>query len=475
MVAKIQNFLFNFILFPLSKFMGNFSSKTKDRIFVVSAFLLFCNYFVYSFFRATILFDLRYFYVFVIGCFLSGVMILCSLPSDFVPIKLNWWICLPGIGFGICALISGFVNDTNHFSQAILALIVFPIVFLVWNSVDVFKIFKLLIKGCRWSFYLFLIIHFILYPIEGRQYEGMFYNTNGMSAYLTVVFCCLLVEIYAVKTKKKFWLNATLLAIVCAYLYYTGSRTGLLSAAMAVLVFLIIILLFDFKNSINFCIKRLSLIALSLVVIVPSVIVASQISDKTVDWVSSFVIENNNGAQNPNNETDKDLGNTSNKGNNQNWKDILNEIKETNEDRMNTDDKTLASYSTGRLGIWEGFIKELNFSGHSDSYSFKIEVGDRIYETPTAHNNILQYSYSFGILSGLLYMAFNIFAGIKSVIYAFKNKNQPYALLPLIITIAFGVTSLLASIGSFNCMLAYYYYLLQAPLIKKINTHNTKA
>ena len=72
-------------------------------------------------------------------------------------------------------------------------------------------------------------------------------------------------------------------------------------------------------------------------------------------------------------------------------------------------------------------------------------------------------------------MAFNIFAGIKSVIYVFKNKNQPYALLPLIITIAFGVTSLLASIGSFNCMLAYYYYLLQAPLIKKINSHTTKA
>ena len=86
----------------------------------------------------------------------------------------------------------------------------------------------------------------------------------------------------------------------------------------------------------------------------------------------------------------------------------------------------------------------------------------------TAHMTILQFGYENGIPAGLFYLAFNLIAGVYSVIHALRNKKDPWSMIPLMITIAYGVHSLLASTAvSFWYMSTFLYYLVQFPLLVK--------
>lgn len=71
-----------------------------------------------------------------------------------------------------------------------------------------------------------------------------------------------------------------------------------------------------------------------------------------------------------------------------------------------------------------------------------------------------------GAICGALYFLFNILAGLKSIRYAAAKRGDIYTLLLFMITIAFGVCSMLTSLNTpFNFMISIYYFIFQAPLM----------
>ena len=81
---------------------------------------------------------------------------------------------------------------------------------------------------------------------------------------------------------------------------------------------------------------------------------------------------------------------------------------------------------------------------------------------------ILGIAYESGIFAGILYLCVNILSGLLAIAYAWKHRQEKYALMPLMVILTFGIDSVLRTTNiSFNYMTTFYYYLILFPLITK--------
>lgn len=102
--------------------------------------------------------------------------------------------------------------------------------------------------------------------------------------------------------------------------------------------------------------------------------------------------------------------------------------------------------------------------GTDEQVNFYVESRGCNYTT--AHNTPLQFAVHSGLFCGILYLLFNLLAGLKAVWFALSHPEKAYSLLPLIVAIAFGVCSMLESLKTpFTYMISMYYFFVQAPLM----------
>lgn len=133
-------------------------------------------------------------------------------------------------------------------------------------------------------------------------------------------------------------------------------------------------------------------------------------------------------------------------------------------DKNSSEDKTLDQYSTGRISIWRTYVMRLNLFGHSSVPTLYLE--ERNADIGTTHMSVLQIAYQSGIIAGVLYLLMNICAIIGSLFFAWRNRREKYALMPMALTIVFMVNSLLGShVVSFWYMTTLYFYLIQFPVM----------
>ena len=143
--------------------------------------------------------------------------------------------------------------------------------------------------------------------------------------------------------------------------------------------------------------------------------------------------------------------------------------------RFSMEGKDLYEISTGRTAIWKEYFKKLNLFGHGDSGAGVIRHGEDEWEYRTAHMTFLQIAYESGIVAELFFLMFHLCAGILSVLFALRRKDEPYALFPLLITVAYAVQCRLESTAvSFWYMSTFLYCLVQFPLMMKGNLAEKK-
>jgi hypothetical protein len=62
----------------------------------------------------------------------------------------------------------------------------------------------------------------------------------------------------------------------------------------------------------------------------------------------------------------------------------------------------------------------------------------------------------------------NLLTGVLAIMYAWKHREEKFALMPLMVILAFGVVSITSSVNSsYNYALTFYYYLVLFPLVTK--------
>ena len=80
--------------------------------------------------------------------------------------------------------------------------------------------------------------------------------------------------------------------------------------------------------------------------------------------------------------------------------------------------------------------------------------------------NILQIAYESGVFAGVFYFLVNLLSGILTIWFAWKFRNEKYAVLPLVVTVVFGVGSLLsASSLAMGYLITFYYYCMLFPVM----------
>lgn len=484
----VQRGMIRFILSPLSAIMGRLSEKTKDRLFVLAGLGIFIYFFLYS---GSVI-RWRYLYSFVICCVLLGVMVLCSIQKDMKPVKLRLPIAVPWLLVGILMFISGLTQNVEYLPEAMLFLVAYPVLFLCWNNMDREKVFRLLIHICRISMLLFLTASFLFAEISTKRYGGIIRNVNSCAFYLALVG---VFQIGVVMYRQRFdWRclgDILLFGAVQAMIYYTNSRSGQLAVIVAAAVGVILYFSTHRITQSLQCVIRIVCCILASVVLMYSLLYIFQLRQylplpyyEKVDRVFYFseMWEEklfSQGGQYIPLEDEQD----SNAQNRPEGPDPLEEsfleestqkpgminhasYQDFRDQKNDTTDKTLDEFTTGRITIWKSYAKDLNLLGHKDVPKVYRENGKK--EINSTHMVILSVAYKSGILAGLAYVLLNFASGFLGIWFAIHHRKSKYALIPIMVTLAFGVCSMTGSIDiSFNYMLTFYYYLTLFPLFQK--------
>ncbi|MBQ0005290.1 MAG: O-antigen ligase family protein [Clostridiales bacterium] len=371
---------------------------------------------------------LPYLVTYLLGMQALLVIAICIIPSQFNMVRLNvgpfsiWMAFVFLLSVSVCTAKLGNILDFGVF------LFGFTIVGVATCLTDKSKLLRAIQWSCIISATLFFILSIALYPYEilGSGYGGVLVNANGAGQYETLVYVCLLPTLLEKGLSKYKRLCSIIVGLDLGMLFMSGSRTALLSVAMATLLMVGIHLTRREKQEVLTVVK-------TLVIVVAAAILISLVA---------FSLSKTGAVEE------------------------LNLLQE----KISIEGKTADELSTGRLSIWKEFashIKPFGVEGETHYY-----VGERTTVYTTAHNTILDYMVTKGLFAGICIALFYLVSFVKSVQLAIQNRGDEYHLFATGINMAFCVTAMLASLNSmFAYPIALFYYLVQGEVLfsRRIN------
>lgn len=414
----------------------------------------------------------RFLIFFPISCVFLGIMILSSMGGELHPVRFRMSVFVPWMCCGGLMFISGVINNVDYLPDALLILVAFPILYICFANADREKLFQKLISINKFTLLIFIITSFLFVQITNKKYTAFSVNVNTTSTILTVTSIFILVEIISEKKfSKKVLCDILLIGTATALNYYTNSRTGPLALIFAAAFILVLFFATNSMRTNLVALAKLGMIALSSVVLTVSLLYVFQLRQwLPIPYINlkdhTIYLDDRWNTMIPSRPTNNNKNNTSvppdSENNNSGESDFFgNEgFQGVNEHKFDTN-KSLDKFSTGRISVWKAYAKDLNFKGHSTTPTVYIDFLSKK-DISSTHMTILQVAYESGVLSGISYFLFNIASGILSFIFAIKHRKEKYALLPLAVTLVFGVISLLASnrVAFYNCNTLMYYILL---------------
>ena len=453
---KLQKLLIQWILNPLGSKMAAVPQKCRTVGFYLGGAGLFFIYFA----RGMEVLNIRYFIPFFLGCLFLGLMLLCTLPKTLHTLRFSPVLSICWFGAGFMMLQAAFRLNSDIFSDALMFLVMYPFAWLIWGQGNFSKIAHMLCQLCRWAFVVFFVISFLFFPISSAQYSGLMNNVNGTAFFLSLVLACLTAELWQRgKIDAAFWRDLVLIGLAGAMMFCTNSRTGELAVLCAWLFGGILYLIKNKKNLGRTLVSRILPIVASVVILIPVTVYAGAAIRPVSQMLAEAAYtsaEKNIGAENmPKRDPKHDSGDSP---------DGLSGFTHITEIKGSTEHKGMDAYSTGRISIWKVFAEHTKLFGTEPPFNYHIDFNDKYYST--AHNTPLEFAINSGWICGVLYFLFNILAGLKSIRYAAAKRSDIYALLLFMITIAFGVCSMLGSLNTPYCyMLSLYYFIFQAPMM----------
>lgn len=441
----MQALLIRYILEPLGHFVGKVNIRVREGIFMLSAAALF----VPCFFQEALFLGKPYLLIYAWGCLWTGLLILSVLPSKLHPIRWRMPMLASWVGFGLLVLLSAVRFNFDWVSEAILFLVIVPVMSIVWANCDVKRIYGMLRRACMGSFLVYVILSAWLVPIGSKQYGGLIPNVNGAAMYLTLAFACLLAECMRKDLSKHGRVLCCVVTGMCfAMIFYTNSRTGQLAAIVALLVAFAVMAFAERHTFSRKDAVRMLCVVLAIAVMLPVTVHLIRGGNIVAATVKELFLPN---------EPLPPTGDTP---------PSLDSFLDYTGDKLETGNKDLNAISTGRINIWKVYLQESSLFGTGKEERLWIESRGEYYVT--AHMTLLTYAFRHGFVAALLFLVFNLLSGIRAIRFALEHRGEAWALLPLAVTVAFGAVSVLASVNTpFSYMITIYYYFVQAPLFAR--------
>lgn len=438
--------LFISLLSPWIPIMGRIRPKVKYRLLTacfVADLVLFCIV-------RYVLLKESYFYNTACGIFLMLLIALLSLDRTLE--RKPWRTSVSVAWFGMCAVftVSDLLVSKKACGLGIILALVFTGVFFVWQNHSrkdlLWKAFKDAVKG---SFLLMAVISFLFRPFfEGGRYAGIFTNPNTFGLYLYVIFAVYMSDLdWNVETGKNFRKSLPTyvqLALVVFYLSVSQARTAMLAIVAIFLLWLALRLYMGKKQGryANF-VRGLTALVLTCVICYPVFFAGIRHLPKIVGHPILFeedVLYLSNG------EKIEDIGDKVLAESDEIESIDLDKEKPIEEnsiwgrlmDSLDSNE-TLNKISSGRITIYKAYMKKLNVKGHS-RVTLKVN-GKRVSH---AHNNWLQFAYTYGVISMLFYAVITVLSIVRSIRFYMTNRrrNATYAFLIPAICVGFVVATM---------------------------------
>lgn len=458
----MQKLLINYLLKPLGKIMDHINPKVKDAIFLVSAVIIAsinCLHF------AGVL-PYRYLVIYAGGCAFLGLMILVSLTGDIRPVRFRPWLMVPWFITGGFMALSGILHGSEYLMDAVFFLVVYPVLFIVWNQGNFAKVMNLLVKAIVIVLIAVFAVNACMFPVTTERYEGLFRNTNAAAFFYAPAFGCLLIKLY--QTKKFTWKTVgvlVLLGMTAAVMYYSNSRTGQLAIIFELIVATVLYFVMHLRSAGKFLVYKILPLVLSVIIFFPTTLYLLQIPGVIVNKISDpQAMESTQVVADPEDEQEEKKSDKKKPAKKDSIHGLGGFLK-TNNEKLSADGKTIDDFSSYRVTIWKLYIEKLNLLGNSPDVEIKRYEDGISY---TAHNIWLEYSFQSGLPCGIAYLIFNILAGVLSIGYAWNHKGEKYSLLPLTMAIGYGVIAVLSSVNTpFMYICTMYYMFAQGPIVSK--------
>ncbi|MCR5692038.1 MAG: hypothetical protein K6G62_07455 [Eubacterium sp.] len=451
--------------------MGKFSKKTKYRVITACFFadiVLFCIV-------RYVLHKESYFYNTTCGIILMLVIAIFSLDKKLERIRWRRSMWIAWFGMCISFSVSDVIVPKKVCGLGLVLALVFTAVFFVWQNHSrrdlLWKCFK---DAVRYSFWIMAAVSFLFRPLyEGGRYAGIFTNPNTFALYLCTIFSVFISDmdwcLETEKNSKKYIITYLSLALVFFYLNLSQARTSLIAIGCA-FTFWVLVRLVIAKKSHNFMpiIKRIFLLVLSCAVLYP-------VYYKALEWIPAWInhpiIFQGESLYLSNGSMIKDLsevviaepdvmepGGMSIDDSAINQAKIKQSMEESVKEIPNSDQQQvvpagiwdrffyvlentrgLNSLTTGRIDIYKGYMSKLNYAGHKN---VSLVVNGK--KKAHAHNNWLQFGYTYGGIGMLFYGIITVLGLGFSLKFYIKNRRRDasYAFMIPAIMISFVVATI---------------------------------
>ena len=502
MQVGIQAFLIRWILKPFLPIANKFSIQIRHWLFTVSLFILI----LLQISRDSGLLTGRYLLVYIPACFCFGIMILVGILPEIRPVKFSPLLIILWYGVAISLLISGILVDSNYLADAMLWLVVFPILFVVFGNWKFEEFVPWIFQAVYLSFVVCLLINIFFFPLSDIKYKGFFLNQNTAAIYCVAVFACAFSDILSTKkfTRRTFILEI-ILGFAVAFIFYTNSRGGQLAVTICLIFSYILKLIVSKYELKRIVFHQVLPTAIAILIITPMSLyifrggyalasLAQQMVQKTdtsIGMTSSEVGSSEAGSSEAgsseagsseagsseagSSEVGSSEAGSSEAGSSEAGSSIqhpveqqpeatLGEIIAYNEQKFEGGGRDFNRYTAGRVELWFTYGREIGLLGNPTSKVLYDSDGKEI--GLSSHFTHIQIAYQYGLLAGILFLMYNIISGIKSIQFALQGFDRRYSIVPFVITITYGAMSVVEAISSPVIeLIILLYFLVQIPLI----------
>lgn len=437
-------------------FTSRFTENTRSKIRTGLYFILFFVALLYS---ASILNGVHLLIKCVVGAGLMGLIILFTVNGTVQRVKWNRPITTMWFGMALLQLASGFLVSLEYLPMALIWLVAFPVLFLVWNNRrDYTALFKEIAVAGNACFLFLGITSILFYPMNVLQYGGFVNNPNGMGQWVTFAFPLIVFLHYFEKSSQiKKWLYRAELALVLLLCFASKGRTALMAVGLMLLV-LVVLRFVSCKNNLAYYVKQGGKFLLCTALVwavcmtvnmIPQMLTNTQPGTDMPPETPTINQENPESS-----EPQHGIGTM--------YPSFIDRIL-----GLDKDGTSLNDYSSGRIGIWIDALRSMNVLGHPSSEHIITDrngdVGNNV------HNTLLQWCYNNGLFASLLFAIIMVWSMLIFLKRALRKGNlfgiHSYM---LIIQFGFACTAMFASLNlPFLYLIEFLYYLSFAVLFDR--------
>ena len=297
------------------------------------------------------------------------------------------------------------------------------------------------------------------------RYPGAFHTVTMGAVYdclvLVLAVACFLVKYAKEKQLKKCIPELSIAGFSFGFLMLTVSRTGLFAAAILIFLLLVVTFYTECKGEIRNAGKRVALLAASFAFcfvvaftacrIVPAVYNDPKKYD--IEWfqdaikkgeawdsaryitVAKFfaLFDAKMSYYDEQSDESAESQNTNLTSQTNGQGDVSGNGKVLTSDKAGLGGNV--DYTNGRIDVYKRYLAALNWTGHP-YVELENEDGGKISH---AHNAYIQVAYDFGIGTGIYFLLFCIFFGVRSIFYYGRHRGEKAGMIPVVVIGVFGI------------------------------------